>query len=95
MRVYVRVWRTDGVAGPVVVLMMRVVRVRVFVRHQLVFVPMFVMFAQVQPDARPHEDRGDGQYQRHGFIEDNYGDERADKRRRGEVGTRAGGTQLA
>ena len=75
-------------------LVMSVMRVRMFVLEGQVVVPVLVPLGEVQPHARPHQHSR--QNQRRGQrCTEHHGERRANEGRQGEVGARACRTQAA
>ena len=76
-------------------LMMRVVHMRVCVRHRLVNVLMLMAFGEMQPYPRRHERARDDELRRHRLAEYHNRNRTAEKRCGGKIGAGARGPKMA
>jgi hypothetical protein len=87
--------RLPGRIGwPVIMLMVFVVTMQMVVLQGLVDVIVFVMFGQMQPDARNHEQKRRPEKERRNFAQDQKREDDTDKRGRGKVSAGTRGTQI-
>jgi len=87
--VAMRVRLARGVAGFVRVLMMHVVRVPMLVLEGFVHMFVLMRLGEMQINAACHQQTGDDEQRPHGFAEQCDCNDRADERRRREVGAGA------
>ena len=74
---------------------MGVMHMGVFMIQFLVFMVVFVMLRQVQPDAEKHQSRGHAEPEGEALTEQDEAQKGADKRRHGKVGPGSGYPDVA
>jgi len=95
MAMPVRVRLAGRIAGHVRMLMVSVMRMAVLVLEGFVHVLVLMRLGEMQIESDRHQKTRNNELQRHGFAEPRDRDERADERRRREIGAGARGPEMA